>query len=422
MTYLESDRQVAQQIDKKTLAPARISAGLLWNDRRLIVPCLFILSLSTAGELLGSVFGYSLGLGALFIERTLQVLVVTGIVQRWRRRLHAQRDMPRSFGAVFFRIAVVSFTASLMLTTPFMGIVSSPNGMVATLFLVLLIVGCVWTLRLYFYFVAVSIFGLNVRSGIARAVDISRRSPLAAVYSLVAPIAITLLIVSVCLSPAPDGRSLLWITLAACSENLFWLLSTYTAVGYALALSDDPEWRAAGLDHYRTDRLLTLQAQGSQTVARILTPGRGIMTMVIALCIAGGNLVRQLQQPPAAEVSVARVWTADYSIKVELSVKDPEYQFRGFNPAAFSIASKTGFAISQQLVAASDGPDGKGILVDFQQGRAQQGDENARPLYLTFRSTKSGDALRSLDNMWLWYKLAPLLPITPEQLTASAAP
>jgi hypothetical protein len=144
--------------------------------------------------------------------------------------------------------------------------------------------------------------------------------------------------------------------------------------------------------------------------------------MVIALCIAGGNLVRQLQQPPAAEVSVARVWTADYSIKVELAVKDPEFHFRGFNPAAFSIASKTGFAISQQLLAAADSPEGKGILVDFQQGRAQSGEVSARPLYLTFRSTKSADALRSLDNMWLWYKLVPLLPITPEQLTASATP
>lgn len=383
---------------------------------------MLIVSLSTGAEVLASLGGYSLGLGVLVIERLLQVLVVTFIVQRWRRLLQSQRDMSRSFLAVFFRIALVSFTASLMLTTPFMGVVSSPNGMVATMFLVLLMLGCIWTLRLYFYFVAVSVFGLNVRAGIARAVEITRRGPFAALASLVAPTAITLLVVSLCLTPAPDGRSLLWITLASCSENLFWLLSTYTALGYALALSNDHEWRAAGLDHYRNDRLLTVQAQGSQAVARFLTPGRGVITMVIALCIAGGNLVRQLQQPPAAEVSVARVWTADYSIKVELAVKDPEFHFRGFNPAAFSIASKTGFAISQQLLAAADSPEGKGILVDFQQGRAQSGEVSARPLYLTFRSTKSADALRSLDNMWLWYKLVPLLPITPEQLTASATP
>jgi hypothetical protein len=141
---------------------------------------------------------------------------------------------------------------------------------------------------------------------------------------------------------------------------------------------------------------------------------------MVALCIAGGNLVRQLQQPPTVHIAVTRVWTSDYLIKVEVALEDSEYHFRGFNPAAFSIASKTGFSQSQELLAASRTPDGKDILgaVEFNPADPAAGERQV--IFLTFRSSKTADALRALDNMWLWYKLTPLVPISPNLLKESA--
>ena len=40
-------------------------------------------------------------------------------------------------------------------------------------------------------------------------------------------------------------------------------------------------------------------------------------------------------------------------------------------------------------------------------------------LFITFSSTKTGEVLRSLDNMWLWYRAQALLPIPAEKLQQS---
>jgi hypothetical protein len=402
------------------LDPFRIASGLLWNDRKILIPCLIVLSLSTGMQLLGVPLGLPLDFGALALERILQIAVVTFIGLRWHRLLLSHKVRSQVGLSVLLRLALIAFTVSFIITTPAIGIVSSPNATIATIFLLLLILGCAWALRVYFYFAAVSIYGLGVRSGIGRAVEVSRRRPFAALQSLVAPFGLTLLVVSLSLAPAPDGRSLVWITVASCAENLFWILSTYTGLGYALVLFDDHDWRSAGLDHYRTERLLTLQSQGSQKIARLLSPRQGLLTLMVALCIAGGNLVRQLQQPPTVHIAVTRVWTSDYLIKVEVALEDSEYHFRGFNPAAFSIASKTGFSQSQELLAASRTPDGKDILgaVEFNPADPAAGERQV--IFLTFRSSKTADALRALDNMWLWYKLTPLVPISPNLLKESA--
>jgi hypothetical protein len=405
-----------------TLDPFRLASGLLWNDRAILLPCLLVLSLSTGLQVLQSQLGFSVDFGAVALERLLQIAVVTFICVRWRRLLHTHKVKTRGSLGVFTRLAVIGFVVSFVLTSPSIGIVSSRNSTVAAMSLLLLILGCAWVLRVYFYFAAVSIYGLGIRSGLERAVAITHRSPAVAIRSLLAPIGLTLLFVSLCLAPAPDGRSLVWTSIASCAENVFWILSTYSGLGYALVLFDDIDWRAAGLDHYRTERLLTLQAQGSLRVARWLSPRQGALTLVVALCIAGGNLARQLQQPPAAQVTVARVWTSDYLIKVELSLEDSAYRFRGFNPAAFSIASKTGFSQSQELLAASRTPDGKDILGAIEVTAKSSAAGEKQVLYLTFRSSKTGEALRALDNMWLWYKLAPLVAISPELLAQSSVP
>jgi hypothetical protein len=123
-----------------------------------------------------------------------------------------------------------------------------------------------------------------------------------------------------------------------------------------------------------------------------------------------GNLARQLTQPPAAIVSIDSMKIADRTIQVELTVSDHQYHFRGFNLAAFSIASKTGFAQSRRLLSASLKPEGGEIL-----GAMPTSSGDPRKVYLTFATNKSAESLRSADNLWLWYKAVPLLPLSEQQ-------
>jgi hypothetical protein len=209
----------------------------------------------------------------------------------------------------------------------------------------------------------------------------------------------------------------LWVALASASEGVFWILSTYTGLGFALTLFSERDWRAAGLDQYHVHRLRTLETQGGRSLPKFLSPRFGLLVLGVAVCFLVGNLIRQLHQPPVAQVTVKQVQVSDRQIRVELEVEDREYLFRGFTPAAFSIASKTGFRQIEGLVSVSPNPDGKEILPFI-----VSKDGAPTRLYLTFSSSKSESALRGLDNMWLWYKLAPLLSIPAEMLSSTPPP
>ena len=174
----------------------------------------------------------------------------------------------------------------------------------------------------------------------------------------------------------------------------------------ALVVFDERVWRAAGLDQYRSERLATLQIQGGRRLAKFLGPRAGVFTLLVGLMFTFGNLTRQLTQPPSASVSLQSVAFVDRSVRLELRVEDQAYHFRGFNLAAFSLATKTGFAQSERLISASLTPEGQELLATLPTTSGEP-----RQVYLTFSTTKSADALKSADNLWLWYKAMPLIPI-----------
>jgi hypothetical protein len=206
------------------------------------------------------------------------------------------------------------------------------------------------------------------------------------------------------------------MTIASSAECVFWILSTYTALGYALTVFGESEWREAGLTPYRHERLTTIQKQGGAQLPIYLRPKAGVVMCLLAFICMGANLGRQLNDPPAARVVVKSVSVADYLIKVELEVEDHTYKFRGFHPVAFSIKTKTGFTVANSLTTVSLTPDGAGVVAAL-----PSGDGSLRSLYLTFSTGKTAAALKGLDNIWLWYQFRPLVAITPEMLESQQA-
>ena len=94
-------------------------------------------------------------------------------------------------------------------------------------------------------------------------------------------------------------------------------------------------------------------------------------------------------------------------LKVTLEVSDPEFRLRGFVPVAFSVATQTGSPISKELLSVSRDPSAQKMEAALPL--------NAEPviLYLQFRTAKTPEVLQGLDNMWLWYKFAPVAAILP---------
>jgi len=394
----------------KALEPFSLAAGLLWNDRFLLLPLCIVLASAGLVDLTLQSFGGSNEMGIMVLDRAIQILVVAFIVLRWRKRLQGTQGAPLGVTRLAARIAVVSITSTLLLALPFLGLLGNRGGG-AFLFLLCGALGVVWCLRVYFYFAVVGILGAPISSGLARAVAMSKSDGMAALRSLVVPCALTMLLTSLLMMPSPGGRSILWMTAASSAEGIFWILSTYTALAYALAVFNDSEWRAAGLTPYRQERLSTIQTQGGTTLARYLRPKVGLWMCLGAVCLMAANLARQMNEPPAASVAVKSVTVSDYLIKVELEVEDREYKFRGFHPMAFSVKSKTGFPIANSLTSISLTPDGTNLL-----GPLYSKDGAPQTLFLTFSSGKTAAALRGLDNVWLWYQFQPLLAISPQML------
>ncbi len=397
---------------RSPVEPFSLAAGLLWNDRFILFPLCIILALSAGFDLLLEALGYSSWTAVVGFDRLMQIAVVTWIVLRWRRRLQSAQAPVLNPVRLAARIAVVSIASSVLLALPLLGVAANSGSSASSLlFVVLGVFGIVWCLRVYFYFAVVGILGLPVSPALAYAVRISRENGMAALRSLIVPCGLTMLLTALLTMPSPDGRSTLWLTMAASAECVFWILSTYTALGYALTVVGDSEWRGAGLTPYRQERLATIQRQGGKQLPRYLRPKAGIVMCLIALLCMGSNLSRQLNATPAASIAIRSVSVADYSIKVELEVEDRTYKFRGFHPVAFSIKTKTGFPVANALTSVALNPDGSGVV-----GGLSSSDGAPRALFLTFSTGKTAAALKGLDNVWLWYQFKPLLAITPAML------
>jgi hypothetical protein len=389
------------------LDPFALAVGLLKHDLALLPPLAVVLGLSTIAQFVFPPKSFEQVAGLVVFDRLLQLLVLSFITLRWRGMLRTRDSARISPLVAGFRIVSMGFLLWAVVTLPALGLVALSDSIGLLPSFVVFTFTAFWSLRYFFYFSVFGLLGCSWRSGFQAMIGVYERAPLAPIRSLVAPIACTALIVAIFSSFSPDGRSSFWASASSAAEGVFWLLSIYTALGCSMVLIDDRVWREAGLDPYRVDRLLTLQAQGRTTRGSILSPSSGLKALALALLIVAANISQALNLSPAAKIEVLKMTPRDHGLAVVVKVEDPEHRLRGFNPLAFSVASQTGYPISTELSEVSLYPNSErfnGFLPETSE---------AVSFSLEFRSNKTEEVLRSLDNMWLWYNLKPLTRLNP---------
>lgn len=393
--------------DQKPLPvnPFLVTAGLLRNDIRLLPSLFLLLSFCTIAETL-----VTPTLWLVFIDRILQLTVMSIVVIRWRNRfqtavsprIRMMTVVIRIFGIGLFLWLVV--TAAKTLTIASQGALNATHSLLPTILgVVTLVLALVWCLRVYFYYVIAGFAAGTWRDIISRALRMNRQAPGAAMRALAAPLAVTALATALFTAPYPDGRSLALTALASASQSIFWLLSTYTGMGFAFSLFESADWRAAGLEAYSRERLQTLETQGRSKLSGILTPRSALKLTALAVVLLIVNTARLAMEPPAVQIELTRVTAVDKALHLEIVVTDPEFRFRGFKPALLSLRSVSGYPVANDLAKASTSREKKEVLIELAPAETP-----STTLYLEFSTDRSKRDLEALEDLWLWYGFLPL--------------
>jgi hypothetical protein len=406
--HSEQQKTEVGERGQSALEPFAIAAGLLRNDISILLPMFGVLALSSIFEGLSQADRYGDGgvNGLTILGRLLQLIVVSFVVLRWRRKLeHVKGSLGSPFLASL-KIIAVGFAVWSALELPMIGIGFARVEWAAPIFLFAFCIAVFWAFRLYFYFAAFGLLGGTTVDALKSALLLGQREPGAVIRSLVTPMAATALVVGILSYPAPDGRSLFWDTASSAAIGIFWILSTYTGMAFSLVLIDDSAWRAAGLDPYRHQRLRTLEAQGRASRFNWLSVRSGLKIFLVAFCVIGATTFMGLVGGPAAQIKVTSYQVKNRGLSVVLEMDDPQFKFRGFAPHSFYVATQTGLdLVSNGIEKISLTPNGEALRgpIPSQTGPMK--------LYIDFSSRKTDDALKAMDNMYLWYNFKAVTPL-----------
>jgi hypothetical protein len=388
--------------------PYSLAAGLLAHDFGLatslaVVICgiSFIMGLYTPDTTPAM-------LAALILERGVQIIAMFIIVRRWRKKLEVRAGA--SAFTTFIRTGLVGYLIWGCSLVPFFLLSRSDNQSLVFASAILLTFSALLALRYFFYFATIGLFNGSPKELATQTRVITLRSPFAPMKAISAPLAITAVCMALAFIPYPDGRSVVFNSLAGSLEGLFTILSTYTGLAFTLLLADDTSWRTSGLDHYRQERLETLSIAAPRFASGILSAQGSIKVFILAAFIFSLNISRQVSTAPAAQIKLLSVVAGNKRVHIELEVSDKEFQLVGFRPAAFSIAGENGTPVASKITAisinnqSSDAPP----LITPTTGRVKIG--------IDFESTRSAHDFASLEDLYLWYYTVKLQPIPPSEI------
>jgi len=171
----------------------------------------------------------------------------------------------------------------------------------------------------------------------------------------------------------------------------------------------DSEWHELKLDPYREARLTTIRFRGPDIVASALRFKTGILIVLLSLPLWGGNLLRLLQTPPAAQIKVDSHSYRENEIRLVLTIQDKSFALRGFEPMNFQLAGERGTPITQPPFAVLEKMPGNGVRdvrLNFPR------DEKPHQVEVQLKTEFKESELQKFDDIYLWYRGTRVAQIT----------
>lgn len=403
---------------KISLTPYSLAAGLLAHDIGIATTLTLIICGISLAMGLYTPDSTPEMLAALILERGVQITAMFIIVRRWRKKLEVKTGS--SLIPTFLRTALVGYLIWGCSLFPFFILSRSDNQSLVFASAIILTFSALLALRYFFYFATIGLFVGSLKELAVQTRAITLQSPFSPMKAISAPLAFTALCMALVFIPYPDGRSVVFNSIAGSLEGLFTILSTYTGLAFTLFLADDTSWRTSGLDHYRQERLETLSITAPKFLPSLLSAKGSLKIFVLAAFIFSLNISRQVSTAPAAEIKVLSVIAGNKRVHIELEVHDKEFQLVGFRPAAFSIAGENGTPVASKITAISinnEGSDAPPLITPT---------SNRVKIAIDFESTRSADDFASLEDLYLYYYTVKIRPISPSEIrkdiTADVSP
>lgn len=380
-------------LDLNTLA--KVAAGMLKRDWALL---LYLYPIIVLPRLLGSLIIPANSNAILYVyvvERVVYSLFLLAVASRWTRLTFPKVEAVNWIGLLQALLIGLGlwFSYVVPIAAQFLPIPGTEKSLLAILF----IPGSIMNLHFFFFFIPIAL-GIKKLSDIlafSRSLLVADRwiGP----KCLLGPIAVLFLSQAVIAGFSPDQRYL-WVSIASDAlSGLYWLFSTYMCVAVGLHLTQGHSVVLPQTEQL-SPALTSASLDAPAWLEAACLPRKGFVMLCLGCLVWAGNLMRLAQLPPAASISIQKVSLAESKITLDLLIHDPDFNLRGFHAVFLSLASQQRTPLAQFPSRASLSTSQRDVLFGFPLSASPQ------HVQIDFETTRKDEDLRTLTDIFLWYR------------------
>ena len=375
-------------------SPFTLASGLLWSDRYLLIPWYLVI---ISPDMLTSLFDISHPSELRLLSAAFELLFLWWVGRRHLLRLFRSPMKLSPLCLILFIFVGSAF--SVIPSLPLIGLSTNLSPQIQLIFLGST-VGMAFLAYLYFFWffpfqAGISSLGLSLR--MAR--SFTSQDWKAPFKVMLAPAGIMLLIQGLLSIPAPDGRVIELAVISDWVGGIYWCLSSYLGLAFALTMLSDREWHELNLDSYRQSRFTTLAVTSRPWLEKSLRPSFGFQVFALCILVWVANSVRLASMPPAPSITIGQIELEESIVRIQLNVSDPIYSFHGFRPAFFRLAGAQRTVISpypEKVWLKGEDPNVQRLL-------SLPHDRDDFSLMLEFKTSVAASELHQARDLYLWY-------------------
>lgn len=346
----------------------------------------------------------AMNLALMAIQQLIYLLVLSKIAAIALKELFGQT--PALTSQTLARICFIGMGLWLSYTLAILAVASPTDTGIKTIALFLVGPALYLNLRYYFFYVPPLLRGPEALSfDLSQAAKLSKDRIKIILLSLVGPGGLHALVSAIISGLSPDQRHLAVVLALDASSGLFFLMNAAISVCLAikfLSETNDQSSPEIGLGTQAT----RLALQAPPWLTAVFQPNKGFVMIMLACLVWAGNLMRLAELPPAPTLVVHHAETTDRKLILKLDATDTNYQFRGFHPVFFHLASDLRTPLAERPLRVTRQGQENDLLFELPR------ETGPLTLLLEFATNRTQQELAALEDLFLWYRGAKIAKIT----------